>query len=74
MTTDKKAIAIGTFLIACSKLDEVRGGKQKLQKIVGKDIFFQNPVNKKWYYETMVLRDMSIKKINDLIEKIKISK
>lgn len=75
MKTDNKAIAIGKFLIACTKLDKgVRGGKQKLQKIVGKRIFYQSEDGKKWFYNTKLISDMKIselEKLTSLVEKNK---
>lgn len=73
MATDKKTKAVGEFLIACSKLDngKVRGGKQKIQKIVGKKIYYQSANGKKWFYNTKAILDMTISKLEILTQKIK---
>lgn len=72
MATDKKAKAIGQFLIACSKLDSgVRGGKQKLQKIVGKRLYCQSENGKKWFYNTKAIKEMSTSDLDKFTEKIK---
>lgn len=72
MATDKKAVAVGAFLIACGKLDkDVRGGKQKLQKIVGKKIFYPSENGKKWFYNNKAINEMSIADLTNLTEKIK---
>lgn len=72
ITIDKKLKALGAFLTACSKLDTgVKGGKQKLQKILGERIFYQSENGKKWFYNTKALRDMTICDLNKLTEKIK---
>lgn len=72
MATDKKATAIGAFLIACGKLDSgVRGGKQKLQKIVGKKLYYQSEDGKKWFYNTKAIFDMSISELEKLTDKVK---
>lgn len=72
MKNDKKNIAIGAFLTICAKLDtNVRGGKQKLQKIIGKDIFYQSENKKLWLYNTNSIRNMTITKLEKLTELIK---
>ena len=72
MATNKKAIALGAFLTACTKLDSgVRGGKQKLQKIVGKNIFYQSEDGKKWFYNTPAISKMSIPELEKLTNKVK---
>jgi len=72
MATDKKATAVGAFLIACGRLDtDVRGGKQKLQKIIGKRIFYQSENGKKWFYNTKAIQEMSISDLDKLTEKVK---
>ena len=72
MGNDLKAKAIASFLIACMRLDTgVRGGKQKLQKIVGKSIFYQSENGKKWFYNTKKLKSMSVSKLNEMTEKVK---
>jgi len=73
MATDKKATAIGAFLIACTKLDNgtVRGGKQKLQKIVGKKLFYQSENGKKWFYNTKAISELTVSELEKLTEKVK---
>lgn len=73
MSTDKKATAIGTFLIACTKSDNgtVRGGKQKLQKIVGKKLFYQSENGKKWFYNTKSISELTVSELEKLTEKVK---
>lgn len=73
MKTDKKAIAIGNLLIACSKLDNsnIRGGRQKIQKIIGKKLFYQSEDGKKWFYNTKEISKMTISDLNKLTDKIK---
>jgi hypothetical protein len=66
-----KAKAVGSFIIASNRLDAVRGGKQKLQKIVGKSIFYQSEDGKKWFFNTKKINAMSISKLNELTEKVK---
>ena len=72
MATDKKATSVGAFLMACGNLDNgVRGGKQKLQKIIGKKLFYQSEDGKKWFYNTKAIFDISISELNKLTEKLK---
>ncbi len=64
--------AIGSFLIACEKLDSgVHGGKQKLQKIVGKNVFYKSPDGKKWFYNMEAIRAMTIPELKKLKADIK---
>jgi hypothetical protein len=70
MSTEKKTAALGALLIACTRLDtNVRGGKQKVQKILGKRIFYQ--YGKKWFYNTKALLEMSASNLQKLTEQIK---
>lgn len=71
MATSLKAKAVGSFIIASLRLDTVRGGKQKLQKIVGKSIVYQSEDGKKWFFNTKKINAMSISKLNELTEKVK---
>lgn len=73
MKTDKKAIAIGSLLMACGKLDNanIRGGRQKIQKIIGKKLFYQSEDGKKWFYNTKEISKMTISDLNKLTDKIK---
>ncbi len=71
MADSLKAKAVGSFIIACGKLDTVRGGKQKLQRIVGKSIFYQSENGKKWFFNTKKINAMSVSKLNELTEKVK---
>lgn len=67
---DKKH-AVGDLLMAASKLDkDVRGGNQKLQRILGKEIYYKSPDGKKWFYDTQALKAMSIKKLDSLTAQI----
>ena len=43
------------------------GGNQKIQKIMGKDLFFN--IGKKWYYNTLKIKQMSTTELNILIKK-----
>ena len=64
--------AVANFLIATSGLDSgMKGANHKLQKIVGKDIFYQSLNGKLWFYNTKLLFSMPISKINALTEKVK---
>lgn len=73
MAIDKKSTAIGALLIACSKLDNatIRGGKQKLQKIIGKKLFYQSENGKKWFYNTPAMVNMTISELEKLTDKVK---
>ncbi|MGB5942097.1 MAG: hypothetical protein WBG71_04395 [Leeuwenhoekiella sp.] len=71
MATEKKATAVGTLLLASLRLQETRGGKQKLQKILGKSVFRKTPDGKKWYIDTPKISKFTIKKLEELTEKIK---
>lgn len=43
------------------------GGNQKIQKIMGEDLFFN--IGKKWYYNTQKIKQMSTTDLNILINK-----
>lgn len=49
-----KAETLGKFYVAANKLADKRGGKQKLQRIVGAAHFYQNKANKYWYYSLKI--------------------
>lgn len=67
---DKKH-AVGALLMAASKLDkDVRGGNQKLQSILGKEVYYKSPDGKKWFYDMAALKAMSIKKLDGMTAKI----
>lgn len=66
----EKTTAIGNFLITCGKLDDdgIKGGKQALQKIVGKTIFYKS--GKSWFYNVKKIKSLTIKELNYLSEQI----
>jgi hypothetical protein len=71
MASDKKAKAVGAFLMASTKFDNIRGGKQKLQKIVGERIFYQSENGKKWFFNTKAISNKTISELEELTKKIK---
>lgn len=68
---NKKAQAVGALILAIIDLSEKRGGKQKVQKIVGKKIFYEGYPKGKWMVGNTAMIKLSIEKLNSLTEKIK---
>jgi hypothetical protein len=72
MTTDKHATAIGKFYrIADAYSEKFKiGGKQKLQKIIGKDLIYKVK-DGRWFWGNQIITKMSIAQLEKLTEKIK---
>lgn len=71
MATNKKAVAVGSLILAMLHLSEKRGGKQKLQKIVGKKIFYESDYKGKWMVGNTAMIKLSPTKLDELTEKVK---
>lgn len=71
MALNKKAYAVGHFIMTCVHLTNQRGGKQKLQKIVGKRIFYESEIKGQWMFRNPVIAKMTIAQLNNLAEKVK---
>jgi hypothetical protein len=70
-TKDKKAIALGNFYISANNFVEKYkiGGNQKLQKIVGENLFFKRA--NIWYWKNRDIAKMTITQLNKLTSKLK---
>lgn len=62
--------ALGKFLRICGEIGEKRGGDLKVQRIVGEKLFYK--VNKSWFWNTTMLRSMSVEDFDILITKLTI--
>ena len=73
-TSDKHAYSVGKFYSVCDKYMEKFkiGGKQKLQKIIGEDLFYKKGNN--WWWNNPKIIRMSTIQLNKLTEKIQNSK
>jgi hypothetical protein len=68
----EKQIALGTFLLATTRFDDgtMRGGKQKLRRLVGEEIFYESDYKGRWFYNTPYLQTLSVKELNRLTDLI----
>jgi hypothetical protein len=71
MATKEKAIAVGTLIITMLDLSKKHGGKQKVQKIVGKKIFYESNFRGKWMVNNPEIARLSVSQLNRLTEKLK---
>ena len=69
MISNKKAEALGRVLILARELDSARGEYLKLQRILGKNLYFQN--GGKWYYDVQKMSRKTIAELNKFSDKIK---
>ena len=69
MVSNKKAEALGKVLILARELDTVRGDYVKLQRILGKNLYFQK--GGKWYYDVQKMSKKTIAELNKFSDKIK---
>lgn len=68
MISNLKARAIGSVLVAASKIDSVRSENQMLQKILGKALYYQK--GNKWFYDIEKMNSKTISELNRLGDKI----
>ena len=68
-TLKQKNEALGGLLLATLDLSKKRGGNQKIQKILGKENYWQ--VGKRWLENTPVIKTYSIAKLKSLTKKVK---
>ena len=63
-------VAVGKFYRVANKYIEKYkvGGNQKLQNIIGKDLFYKK--NKEWYFNNFEIIRMSNSKLQSLINKV----
>ena len=69
MISNKKAEALGRVLVLSRELDTLRGEYLKLQRILGKNLYFQK--GGKWYYDVQKMSRKTIAELNNFSEKIK---
>jgi hypothetical protein len=69
--SSKKINKIGEFYIQTGIFERKykRGGMQKLQAILGANLFFQR--GKKWFYNSSNIKKLTIKQLDSLIKKMK---
>lgn len=70
MSKDSKNTVVGALMRACLKFDGVRGGNQKLQKILGSKVYYSSPNGKTWFTNQKLLFEMTESKLKELTEKI----
>lgn len=63
-----KATALGRVLITARELDSVRGANIRLQKILGRKMYYQK--GNKWYYNVHGLSNNTISELNRIADKI----
>jgi len=68
MNANKQVTALGEFYYATQKLDGVRGGNQKLQRIIGKELFWKG--YKGWFFNNAIIKEMSVSELTALTDKI----
>jgi hypothetical protein len=66
---NKKASALGSLIVACNELSLKHGGNQKIQKVLGKKLYYQSPT-KAWFYSKN-LSKLSIARLDKLTNQIK---
>jgi hypothetical protein len=69
MISNKKAEALGRVLILSHELDTLRGEYLKLQKILGKNLYYQK--GGKWYYDVQKMSKKTTAELNKISYKIK---
>ena len=69
----EKQALIGSFYTKALALTDKRGGKQKLQKIIGKNLFDLSPNKKTWLFDNEKIQNLTSKKISDFIKKIELA-
>ena len=71
MAIDKHAIAIGKFYRVADAYSEKFkiGGKQKLQKIIGKELIYKVK-DGRWFWGSQIINKMSIAQLEKLTKKI----
>ena len=69
MVSNKKAEALGRVLVLSRELDTVRGEYLKLQRILGKNLYYQKAG--KWYYDVQKMSKKTITELNKFSDKIK---
>jgi hypothetical protein len=71
MATNNRAIAIGRFYMVAGEYTERYkiGGKQRLQKIIGKNLLYQSK-DGTWFWANSLITKMSIAKLERLTKKI----
>ena len=69
-TTDSHALAVGTFYrVAGDYIEKFKiGGKQKLQKIIGADLFYHK--GKEWFWNNPKIIRMTTSELKNLTKKI----
>lgn len=69
-TTDAHAIAVGNlYRVAGDYIEKYKvGGKQKLQKIIGEDLFYKK--GKDWYWNNPKIIRMTTIELKNLVKKI----
>ena len=69
MISNKKAEALGRVLVLARELDTLRGENHMLQKILGKNLYYQK--GGKWYYDVQKMSKKTIAELNKFSDKIK---
>lgn len=69
--TDLEAYTIGKFYRICGEFTDKfkRGGNQKLQKILGENLFYQSQRGQ-WFYNNKVICEMQISELEHLTSAI----
>lgn len=69
MIINKKAEALGRVLVFSRELDTVRGEYLKLQRILGKNLYYQK--GGKWYYDVQKMSKKTVAELNKFSDRIK---
>ena len=69
---DDHITALGSFYQATSEFESKYkvGANQKLQKIVGKELYYKSEDGKKWFWNNPVIKKMTASELNALTKKI----
>lgn len=68
----RKTIALGGFMIEAGNFvdSHIKGGNQKLSKLVGDGIYYQSENKKDWFFNVKKLRSMTAEQLEKLTEKV----
>ncbi len=66
-----KSTELGALLLTATDLSNKRGGNQKLLKILGCKLYSISSNGKTWFFEMKLIKKLTVRKMEELTEKIK---